>query len=549
MNILDQIKSSFTHFVTNQFNPHPKIINNCSFDLNVDENKQQFGDINANHAMIIAKELKRNPREIAQEIAAHFKHDSVEKIEIAGPGFLNFYLTEECWQTLATELATKKRSFFKLDSTAPIHNYDIEFVSANPTGPLHLGHGRGGIIGDVLANILSFLGHQVTREFYVNDAGAQIKKLGLSFKIRLQQQLGQPIELPEEAYHGDYLVELAKKTLAEHGKEFMNKSDDEIGLYAKNHMLEQLKQTLENYGVKYDVWFSEKTLHTSGAIEKALEILDKKNLLYEKDGATWFKSTDYGDDKDRVVRKADGELTYVAADIAYMLNKVNRGFDHLIMTLGQDHHSYVSRLQGLRQALQLTPPLDIILYQLVRMKEGDKQVRMSKRSGAIITLEGVIEEVGRDVARFFYLNRKADAQLEFDLDLALKRTDENPVYYLQYAYVRINSILNKAETEPELAHTQPQDIAQLSAADRYLLKKIISLKNLLENIACNYQTHLLAYYAIELATAFHAYYSKNRVIELTNIPQSRSRLEMIKLLRETLEICLDLLGLSKPEKM
>ncbi|TET05825.1 arginine--tRNA ligase, partial [Candidatus Dependentiae bacterium] len=411
------------------------------------------------------------------------------------------------------------------------------------------GHGRGGIIGDVLGNILKFLGQKTTKEYYINDAGAQIQKLGISFKIRCQQQLGLAVELPEDAYHGDYLIVLAKKCIEEYGKDILEKSDSFFTDYAKNYLLEQIKKTLSDFGITFNVWFSESELHKSGSIEHAVNTLKERGYVYEKDNALWFKATAFGDEKDRVIRKATGEWTYIAPDTAYLVNKVERGFTHLVMVLGHDHHSYAARLEAIRQGLGIKAPLSIILYQLVKIKASGKLVRMAKRAGHIITLQDVVDTVGKDVARFFYLNRKADSQLEFDIDLALKKTEENPVYYVQYAYVRTNSILEKAAQEKPLHTITRSDITLIGREEAWLLKKIVSLKSLLHTIATNYQTHLLTYYLIELATIFHRYYSKHRIIELDSIEQSRSRLLLTTILNKTFALCLDLLGISKPKKM
>ena len=461
---------------------------------------------------------------------------------------LNFFLTQSAFDQLAQELFEQKDSFFK-PTVKKKEKINIEFVSANPTGPLHFGHGRGGIIGDVLANVLSFLGFDVTKEFYINDAGAQIQKLGKSLKIRYQQASGMDATLPDDAYHGAYLIDIANDLFSEHGNNLLDQPDQFFADFAKKKMLDHIKSTLADYGISFDVWFSEKKLHDSGAIDKAIAVLQKNGHMYEKDDALWFKSTSFGDDKDRVVRKKNGELTYAAADIAYMQDKVNRKHDQLIYVLGHDHHSYATRLQGLIKALNLSNPLDVILYQLVRIKEGGKNVRMSKRAGKIVSLQDIIDTVGRDVARFFYLNRKSDAQLEFDLDLALTHSDENPVYYIQYAYVRTGSILAKAKQEKTLENITPHDLDHLTQNDDFLIKKIVQLKELLDDIGTNHQTHLLAYYTHELAQAFNRYYSKNRVIELENIPQSRARLALVAIVRTALGLCLSLLGLSKPERM
>lgn len=564
MNIIETINQDFNDFLIKHFNLDQNIINRFDFTLNTDLAKLDFGDINSNCALILAKELGKNPREIATNIAESYTNRHVEKIEVAGPGFLNIFFTEKTYTELCKEIYTQKHNFFKQKNIKP-KNYNLEFVSVNPTGPVHFGHGRGAIIGDVLANILKFVGHNATREYYINDAGAQITKLGMSFKIRCQQILGDSsIQLPEDAYHGQYLIELAQKTIETYGQEKINNEINSnnntfFANYAKEKMLEAIKTTVENYGINFDIWFSEKTLHQDDSIKKALEILEKNGYLFESEGALWFKSTEFGDDKDRVVIKSDGQPTYLAPDIAYLQNKASRGFDHLVMMLGHDHHSYETRLEAIRKALKLDAKLTIILFQLVKMKASGELVRMSKRAGNIVTLDDIIEEVGKDVARFFYLNRKADAQLEFDLDLASKKTDENPVYYIQYAYVRTNSILEKYKNTQEIINNIAHDIGaddinvidahNISKEEYFLIKKIIQLKELLANIAKNLQTHLLAYYTLELATAFHSYYSKNRVIDLENVSKTRARLLITKEIRETLGLCLDLMGISKPEKM
>ena len=549
MNTIETIQQSFVAFLHTTFAFENTTVDQGLFTLNTDEQKQQFGDLNSNIAMVLAKPLGKSPREIAQTIISNFSHPFIEKVEIAGPGFLNFFLTSPAFKQLVLELHNQKENFFKLNSTANKQSFSVEFVSANPTGPLHLGHGRGGIIGDVLSNILQFIGHSVTREFYINDAGSQMQKLGNSFKIRCQQACGLEVSLPEESYHGTYLVDLATQCIAEHGAAVIERPTTFFEEYAKTHLLAQQQETLKNYGIEFDVWFSEKTLHTDGSIERAIELLRNKGFVYEQDGALWFKSTEFGDDKDRVVRKANGELTYVAADIAYMKNKIDRGANRLVMVLGHDHHGYVLRLQALLKALDLGATLDVILYQLVKMKASGQLVRMSKRAGNIVTLEDVIDTVGKDVSRFFYLNRKADAQLEFDLDLALKKTEENPVFYLQYAYVRTNSILTKAAEVKALDDISAKDSAHLGTQEHLLIKKIVTLKSLLESISTHYQTHQLTYYALELAQTFHAYYGKNRIIDIDNIATSRARLFVVMTLRNTLSTVLQLLEVERPEKM
>lgn len=550
MNNFEQLKAEFFLFLQNHLQIPTNIINASLFDLNTDEEKQSFGDINANIAMICAKELKRNPRELAQEIINNFKHEDIDRIEVAGPGFLNFFMTHGWYQKLAKEIELKKETFFSDKPTHP-KKINIEFVSANPTGPMHVGHGRNGILGDVFANVSTFLHHDVTKEFYINDAGAQITKLGNSFKIRCLQNLGdENIQLPEDAYHGEYLVDLAKICVDKFGQNLTQEPDSFFQDYAKEHMLINLQQTLENYGILFNIWFSEKSLHDHGKVHDALERLIATGHTYEQEGALWFRSTTFGDDKDRVLKKANAELTYVAADIAYLIDKIDRGFDELVMVLGHDHHSYKTRLNAIMQALGYDKnKLNVILYQLVHVMKDGEQFKMSKRTGNMVSLEEVVQEVGKNVARFFFLNRKADAELQFDIDLALKQSNENPVYYIQYAYVRTLSIQKKAAEENIVTTKDCNYDLDLSDLEKLILKKICSLKSLIFNIGQNHQIHLLAYFTLELATLFHRYYNAQRVIDATNPEVTQQRLHIIGLVQQTLKTCLFLMGVTPMEKM
>ncbi len=548
MNSLEQLKKSLQQFVHSLYGVQTDLENvTIGLVLNTDPHKADFGDLSSNCALILSKPLKKTPRVIAQEIIDGFKDPLVERIEIAGPGFLNFYLTLDAFKKMVSELFEQKDLFFKSEKATD--SYNVEFVSANPTGPLHLGHGRGGIIGDVLTNVLRFTGYQVVKEHYINDAGAQMFKLGNSLKIRCQQALGQEIEIPEGSYQGDYLKTLAQAVLEIYGPDILQKDDSFFVEYAYKTLLAEQQQTLAAYGIIFDVWFSEKTLHTQ-PIEEALERLNASGATYEFEGALWFKSTEYGDDKDRVLRKEDGSYTYVAADAAYLCNKVLRGFNKLILILGQDHHSYPKRLDGIRRALGFDNiTLECILYQLVSIKEDGKQLKLSKRAGRIVDLGDIIETVGIDIARFFYLNRKADAHLEFDLGLALSHTEENPVYYLQYAFVRTGSILEKAAQYDQFKNINSDDIQFITDAEKSLIKKIVELKELLDGITVHHQVHLIAYYLLEVAHLFHNYYHHNRVIEPETVGQSRGRLITTLLVQETFERCLKLMGLARPSKM
>ncbi len=536
--------------------------------LNLDPAKP-FGDMSCNAAMVLAKMQGKNPRQLAQEIKDLLLNDqeslfvkTIHDVEIAGPGFINITLHKDVWAKVAGELWDQKNSYFILPEYEKRHRYLVEFVSANPTGPLHLGTGRGGIIGDVLGNVLQFVGHTVLKEYYINDAGNQMKLLGKSVLVRCKQALGQQEELPEEGYAGEYIIELAAQCRAEYGDDVINKDESFFSEYAKNEMLKNIKTDLQSFGVQFDSWFSEKSLHEDGSIEQAIDVLRNKDLVYESEGALWFKSTAFGDEKDRVIRKQNGELTYIAADIAYHKNKFDRGYDILIDILGQDHHGYVKRLKGTMLALDYAQAFDVILYQLVTIKENDVAIKMSKRAGTFTKLDDIVQTVGRDVARFFYLNRKADAHLEFDLATALKKTDENPVFYIQYAYVRTNSLLEKAALDEQLQKIVEQlrggslnqthlETMMLLVQDPEImvLRKIVSLSDTLLSVAKTYQTHVIAYYAWELALVFHNYYANNRIVDLANPELSAARLCLVQLVRQTLGIGLDLLGISKPEKM
>lgn len=548
MNYFEKIQSSFFTFLKNNLELPQELIDSCVFELNCDEDKQQFGDINCNIAMIAARSLKQNPRAIAQQIIENFSDESIEKIEVAGPGFLNLSVKNSWFATMAQELASEKKSFFS-SGFEKKEKVNIEFVSANPTGPLHIGHGRNAILGDVLASLYQFLHQDVCKEFYINDAGAQITKLGNSFKIRCQQALGQEAELPEDAYHGEYLAELAQQCVNEFGNVVQDKPQMFFETYAKEYMLKMQQTTLENYGVIFQNWFSEKQLHDHGKVEQALQKLTDRGHTFEQEGALWFRSTTFGDDKDRVLKKANGDLTYVSADIAYLIDKFERGFNHLVMILGHDHHSYKTRLHAIMQALGYDPKnLIIILYQLVHIIQDGKTVRMSKRTGKMITLSDIVDEVGKNVARFFFLNRKADAELEFDIDLALSQSSDNPVFYIQYAYVRTHSIQNKA-TEQGITISETQYNQEFSSLEKLMLKKVCTLKNLLFNIADNHQIHLIAYYAYELATLFQKYYNTSRVIDPTNKELTNQRLNFIKIIQQTLETCFLIMGITPLTKM
>ena len=567
MNIIPHLRQSLVSVISTLTDLSPADARQLDVKLNI-EKREQFGDISCNVGLLLAKKMQLQPREVAQRVKTMLeqRHDEpwnlVEKIEIAGPGFLNFYLKADVWVGGMQALLKEPKKLFGLQPGEKPLAYHLEFVSANPTGPVHLGGGRGGIIGDVLARVLKFVGHRVHTEYYINDAGNQMKLLGQSFKARCYEALGEAFVFPEGGYAGDYLLPISDDCVRLHGKTLLKLPDSFFETFAKDALLKFILKDLEAYGVHFDQWFSEKSLHLDGSVAAAIKLLQDKGLAYEKEGALWFKATDFGDDKDRVLCRSNGEMTYIAADVAYHKNKFDRGYDRLVDILGQDHHGYVKRLQATMQALGYPAErLDIIVYQLVSLKENDELVRMSKRAGTFTKLADVVETVGKDVARYFYLNRRAEAHLEFDLGVALKRTDENPVFYLQYAYVRAASLMLKAKEEADLkafvAEASDVDMfaqvlssVALTGEDELVVyKKIMALYDVLRVIADGYQTHMLAYYAYELATMFHAYYSQHKIIDRENVSQTKGRLALVCLVKEALGVCLELLGVDKPERM
>jgi arginyl-tRNA synthetase len=387
----------------------------------------------------------------------------------------------------------------------------------------------------------------VHTEFYINDAGVQMNKLGASLKARCLQQCGTVAEIPEEGYHGEYLIALAEECIETYGSAVIENDISFFTDYAQTKLITQQKQELAAYGVTFDRWFSERTLHANGSITAALAELERRGFLYTQDGALWFKSTEFGDDKDRVIRKQDGTLTYIAPDIAYHVDKLSRGFQTLINIVGQDHHGYILRLKGTLAALGYDPArLDVILYQLVSLKQGNTPLKMSKRSGTFIGLQEVIDTVGIDAARFFFLHKKVDSHLELDIDVALKQTQENPVFYLQYAYVRTLSITHKAAEAGLSARAAETPFTEEEVV---VLKKLLGLSTALSAVTSLYATHTLAQYALDLAQTFHTFYTNHKVIDAAHPKTSSRRLAIVRAVREVLSLTLDLLGLSKPESM
>ncbi len=514
------------------------------------------GDFATNLAMQLARSAKMAPRKIAEAIVENLElaETQVERVEIAGPGFINFYLRTS-WVYGALPLIPQQDRNYGRVELGDGKRIQVEFVSANPTGLLHMGNARGAALGDSLAAILDFAGYQVSREYYINDAGNQIENFGKSLDVRFRQQLGQDIAMPEEGYHGEDILDTVKGYIQKHGSS-LAEADESIrrktlAAYALEEKLINIRNTLLDFGVVYDEWFSEQSLHNSGAIEDTLKELQKKGYIYEQENALWFKATAFGDEKDEVVVRSNGIPTYFAADIAYHKNKFERGFDQVIDIWGADHHGHVNRMKGSMEAVGYhRDQLEIILMQLVRLFRGGEIVRMSKRTGQFVTLEELVEEVGRDAARYFFVMRSPDSHLDFDLDLAKSESNDNPVFYIQYAHARICSILRQLQEQGrQLPKVEQINAALLTEqAELELLRKLAEFPSEIASAAELKAPHRIARYLHDLAGLFHSFYNSHRVIT-DNEDLSQARLVLVDCVRIVLRNALGLLGLTAPEKM
>ncbi len=514
---------------------------------------KKFGDMSANIAMMLSKQAKMNPRAIAEEIQGAIGDDKyIEKVDIAGPGFLNFTFSNAFWQDMVPEVLEKGAEFGRSE-TGKGRKIQVEYVSANPTGPLHIGHGRGAALGDALVRILEFTGHEVEAEYYVNDAGRQMLILGNSIWVRLQQSQGREIGEPEDFYKGDYIKDIAAEVLERNPGILEMDEEEAVSIcrdYGKDKILDGIKSDLAGFDVRHDVWFSEKSLVSAGKVDETFKSLMDRGMAYESDGALWFKSTELGDDKDRVLRKSNGDLTYFASDIAYHDDKYKRGFDLVVDIWGADHHGYVPRMQAAVEALGKKGSLEVILVQLVNLLRDGEQIAMSTRAGKFETLEDVVNEVGRDAARFMFLSRKSDSHLDFDLELVKQRTMDNPVYYVQYAHARICSVLRKAAEEGvQINDSDLSCLARLEEEEELdLLKLLDRFGDVAENAGRTMSPHAISYYVRELATVLHRFYSKHRIIGVES-ELCRARLILLKSVARVLANGLGLLGVSAPEKM
>ena len=543
MNLKEQIKE----MINSALNELSIEFNSESIVVEVPKKREQ-GDFSTNIAMQLTKVLKDNPRNIAEKIVEVLSKNTneIKTIEIAGPGFINIYLNDE-YVFSGISNVIKQGENYGSSSIGKKEKIDIEFVSANPTGILHLGTARGAAYGSNLANIMSFAGYDVTKEYYINDAGNQIINLGVSLKERYKGLCGLEENMPEDGYYGSEIIDIAKTIFDKYGN---SKLDEDLEFFKKvavDYLLNIIKTDLSNFGVTFDVWTSEKSIRAKGRIEESLKILDEKGLVYKKDDATWLKTTVYGDDKDRVLIKTDGSYTYLVPDIAYHLDKFDRGFDYLIDVFGADHHSYVSRLKASIEALGYDKDkLEVRLLQMVRLLRDGEIVKMSKRTGGNITISELVGEIGKDAARYFFATRSLDGQMDFDINLALKKSSENPFFYVGYANARICSILKDAKEKNIDICTDIKEAIDIDS--KALLLKVYEFTEVLVSAALKKEPHLITNYVYELASMFHNYYGKHKILT-DDIKMSEKRLGLIKTVGITITNALRLIGVKAPEKM
>lgn len=517
--------------------------------------EKEHGDYATNAAMQLARIAKKAPRQIAEDIVAHFDKEnvSVDSIEIAGPGFINLFMDNQYLTQLVPQILNAGADY-GASNTGRGEKVLVEFVSVNPTGSLHLGHARGAAIGDTLCNVMTMAGYDVHREYYNNDAGNQIHVLTQSLQARYFQALGWELAMPEGGYQGADIRQLGQDLANEYGDRFVNMADQErddfFRAYGLRRVVSDLQEDLRDFRVVFDRWFSEKSLHDSGEIENVLARLHDHGDTYEQDGAIWFHSTAYGDDKDRVVVKADGAYTYLLPDIAYHWNKFQRGFGTLIDLLGPDHHGYIARMKAAMAALGYQPEqLQIHIYQNVNLFQNGERVRMSKRTGKTVTMRELMDEVGIDAARYFFAMRSSDTHLDFDMDLAVSASNDNPVYYVQYAHARICSMLHKGE-DMGLGVAAKADMSLLhSEKEMDLLKKLGEFPEVVAQAAEKKAVQRMSNYAFDLASVLHQFYNAQKVLDAAEPERSLARFQLMVAVQTTLKNALHLIGVQAPEQM
>jgi arginyl-tRNA synthetase len=523
-------------------------------------NNPDHGHFATNLPLVLASSLKLPPRELAKIIVEQLvdKENFLEKAEIAGPGFINFTIKTDEWHKALTKIIALEGDYGR-NNLGRGEKIVVEYVSANPTGPLHLGHGRGAALGDTLCRILSFNGYDVVREFYINDAGEQIRLLGESIFSRWKQDSDSDYPFPKNGYHGDYIADLARGISNEIdlAKLKPEKAITRCADWGKEKMLEEIRRDLADFRTTFDVWYNESDLYSSGLLEKSLEMIRKTGQLYEKDGALWIKTSAFGDDKDRVVRKTDGHYTYFASDISYHLDKWKRGFSKALNIWGADHHGYIQRMNAALKVNGLAETwLSVLLIQLVKLWKGGQEIKMSKRAGHFVTLKELVDEVGVDAVRFVFLSKNHDSPLDFDIDLVKKQDSDNPVYYVQYAHARICSIFRKAASMGISLPKEPDQILKrlVLGEEMALIRHILEFQALLEDICRTFEPHRLTYYLTELASLFHRYFNLgtkipgNRIVT-QDITLSQARLSLVESIRIVLRNGLKLLGINSPERM
>ncbi|WP_425414214.1 arginine--tRNA ligase [Paenibacillus taiwanensis] len=526
-----------------------------AFVIEVPKDKTH-GDLATNVAMQLTRIAKRNPRQIAEAIIEHLDKASasIQSAEIAGPGFINFRVDKSYLYGVVGEVAAQGADYGRSQSGKG-QKVQMEFVSANPTGSLHLGHARGAAVGDALCNVLDFAGYEVTREYYINDAGNQVMNLAYSIEARYKQALGQDAEMPEDGYHGEDIKGFAQELVAQEGERLLQLPDEErikfFRTYGLNKELDKIKRDLGRFNVQFNSWFSETSLYENGEVIKALDALKAGGKVFEEEGATWLRTTDFGDDKDRVLVKNDGSYTYLTPDVAYHRDKYARGYDRMINIWGADHHGYIPRMKAAMEALGNDPnKLVVLIAQMVSLFQGGEKVKMSKRTGKAVTMEDLMDEVGVDAIRYFFTMRSMDSHLDFDMDLAVSTSNENPVFYVQYAHARACSIFRQAEEQQVVV--KPLNEVNLSALttehEFALLRKMGELPDEVDVAAREYAPHRLIRYVYELASLFHSYYKAERVIT-EDAEQTQARLALLGAVRTVLANVLRLVGVSAPDRM
>jgi arginyl-tRNA synthetase len=514
------------------------------------------GDYACNVALILASQAKQNPRKIAEIIQTNLANGEniIAQTMVAGPGFLNFYIKDSIWYKTLEDIAERKEKYGQIE-IGRAQKVQVEFVSANPTGPLHIGHARGAVVGDVIANLLTTAGYAVDKEYYINDAGNQMNNLGKSVFLRYRELQGEQIQFPENCYQGEYIKEIADDILKKEGNKYLGQSEEDsiqdLTAIAGSAILEEIKNDLRDFGVVFNNYFSERELYKKNGLTNLLDSLREQKFIYSDGETLWFKTTVFGDEKDRVVVRKNGEPTYFAADIAYHQNKYARGYKMIVDIWGADHHGYMPRLWAGVQALgHDKETLKIILVQLVNLLRGGQPVAMSTRSGEFVTLREVLDEVGKDAARYNFLMRRSDSHLDFDLEVAKRQSNDNPVYYVQYAHARICSILKMAHDRgivlPDYADIDPVLLREPEEIN--LMKILARYPEMIEGAADSLEPHRITFYLNELAGAFHSYYNKNKVVS-DDERLTAARLFLVKTISTVLQNALKILGVNAPEKM